>query len=633
MTTSKKVLGIDLGTTNSCVAIMEGGDIKVLENPDGKRTTPSVVAEKESNNGIEILVGDTARRGALFNIKNTYSASKRYIGKKLNELTSEERKNVRYDLVAGSEGEVLIKGRRKSLTPTEIGAHILRYLKEFAEKKEGNSIKDAVITVPAYFNDSQRQATKNAGEIAGLNVLRIINEPTAAALAYGFDKKKSGKVLVYDLGGGTFDVSILSIDDGVIEVIATKGDTMLGGEDFDNRVVKYILEEFKKTNNVDLSSQPAALQRIKESAEEAKKILSSSETTEINIPFIHQTSEGPLNLSMSLTRARFNSLVEDLVKKTIKIVEDALNDAKLTKSQIDEVLFVGGQTRSVLVNDEVTKFMGKAPNKSVNPDEAVAVGAAIQGAILSGNNSHVKDLLLLDVTPLSLGIETMGGVMTKIVEKNTTIPITKQQVFSTAEDNQTAVTIAVYQGERPMAKDNKLLGQFELTGIVPAKRGIPQIEISFSLNANGILEVTAADKQTKKEQRITVSNSGGLSKEEIEKMKQEAEQYAEEDKKKSLFVEVRNQLEHSIYSSEKSLEEFNDKLSIELKENITTKVNEAKELIKTSEDVEVLRNLITGLQELITKLGEEVNNKYKEEGNNNVNPQTSPEPENPSEEK
>jgi molecular chaperone DnaK len=607
---TKKILGIDLGTTNSCVAIMEGADVKVLENPDGKRTTPSVVSEKDNNGNIEILVGDTARRGALFNIKNTYSASKRYIGRKLTEVGNEEKKNLRYELAAGSEGEVLIKGRRKNLTPAEIGAHVLRYLKDFAEKKIGEKVTEAVITVPAYFDDAQRQATKNAGEIAGLNVLRIINEPTAAALAYGFDKKQSGKVLVYDLGGGTFDVSILTIDNGLIEVIATKGDTMLGGEDFDNRIVKYLVEEFKKTNNFDLSTQPAALQRVKEAAEEAKKILSSSETTEVNIPFIHQTEAGPLNLSINLTRAKFNNLVSDLVTRTIKIVEETLKDAKLNKSDIDDVLFVGGQTRSTIVGEELTKYMGQAPNKSVNPDEVVAIGAAIQGAILGGGNAHVKDLLLLDVTPLSLGIETMGGVMTVLVPKNTTIPASKNQVFSTAEDNQTAVTIAVYQGERPMARDNKLLGQFELSGIVPAKRGVPQIEITFSLNANGILEVTAMDKQTKKETKITVSNSGGLSKEEIEAMKAEAEKYAEEDKKKSMFIEVKNQLENSVYSGEKSLEEFGDKISSELKEEINTKTNEAKEVLKTSEDVEVFRTHITTLQDLMTKIGEEMNKQY-----------------------
>lgn len=608
---TKKILGIDLGTTNSCVAVMEGTEVKVLENPDGKRTTPSIVAEKENNNNIEIIVGDLARRGALLNVKNTYACTKRYIGRKLSEVSAEEKKNISYDLVAGSEGEVLIKGRKKPLTPAEIGAHILRYIKNYADKKMDSEVKDVVITVPAYFNDSQRQATKNAGEIAGLNVLRIINEPTAAALAYGADKKQNGKVLVYDLGGGTFDVSILSIEDGVIEVIATKGDTMLGGEDFNNRIVKYVLDAFHKEHpKVDLSKDPSALQRIKEAAEDAKKNLSSAESTEINIPFIHQTDSGPLNINLQLSRAKFNSLVDDLVKRTIKILEETLKDAKLDKKQIDEVLFVGGQTRSTLVSDEVTKFMGKAPNKSLNPDEVVAIGAALQGAILSGT---VKDLLLLDVTPLSLGIETLGGVFTKIVEKNTTIPTSQQQVFSTAEDNQTSVTIAVYQGERPMARDNKLLGQFELSGIVPAKRGVPQIEITFSLNANGILEVAAKDKTTGKEQKITVTNSGGLSKEEIEQMKQEAEKYAEEDKKKTLFIEVKNQLENSIYSCEKSMTDFGDKISEELKNEINMKSNEAKEILKTSDDVEILRTHITTLQELITKLGEEVNKKYQEE--------------------
>lgn len=625
---TKKILGIDLGTTNSCVAIMEGADVKVLENPDGKRTTPSVVSEKDNNGNIEMLVGDTARRGALFNIKNTYSASKRYIGRKLTEVGAEEKKNLRYELTAGSEGEVLIKGRKKNLTPAEIGAQILRYLKDFAEKKIGEKVTEAVITVPAYFDDAQRQATKNAGEIAGLNVLRIINEPTAAALAYGFDKKQSGKVLVYDLGGGTFDVSVLTIDNGLIEVVSTKGDTMLGGEDFDNRIVKYLVEEFKKTNNIDLNAHPAALQRVKEAAEEAKKILSSSESTEVNIPFIHQTEAGPLNLSIQLTRAKFNNLVSDLVARTIKIVEEALKDAKINKAEINDVLFVGGQTRSTIVGEELTKYMGQAPNKSVNPDEVVAIGAAIQGAILGGGNVHVKDLLLLDVTPLSLGIETLGGVMTVLVPKNTTIPASKNQVFSTAEDNQTAVTIAVYQGERPMARDNKLLGQFELSGIVPAKKGVPQIEITFSLNANGILEVTAMDKQTKKETKITVSNSGGLSKEEIEQMKAEAEKYAEEDKKKIMFIEVKNQLENSIYSAEKSIEEFGDKIPAELKDEITQKASEAKEVLKTSEDLELFRTHITTLQDLMTKVGEEMNKQYA-----NANPEAPKEGETPEEPK
>jgi molecular chaperone DnaK len=610
---TKKILGIDLGTTNSCAAIMEGAELKILENLDGQRTTPSVVAETQKDKNIEIVVGDIARNGALFNLKHTYACTKRFIGRQLSEVTGEEKKNISYNLTNGTEGEVLITGRQKSLTPEEIGAHILRYIKNFADAKLHSDIKDVVITVPAYFNDSQRQATKNAGEIAGLNVLRIINEPTAAALAYGLDKKEAAKVLVYDLGGGTFDVSILSIDNGVIEVIATKGDTFLGGEDFDNRIVKYIVEEFKTQHKIDLSKEPQALQRIKKDAESAKKILSSSETTEINIPFIHQTLEGSLNLSVTLTRARFNMLVQDLVSRTIVIVKEALKDAKLTYKDMDEILFVGGQTRSYIISEEIEKLFNKKPNKSVNPDEVVAMGAAIQGAILSGNNSHVKDLLLLDVTPLSLGIETLGGALTVLVPKNTTIPVSKKQTFSTAEDNQTAVTISVYQGERPMARDNKLLGQFELSGIIPAKRGIPQIEISFSLNANGILEVTAMDQQTKKEQKITVTNSGGLSKEEIEKMKQEAEQYAEEDKKKSLFVEVKNQLENSIYQTEKNIIEFKEKLSEEFKTEINTKIDEAKEILKTNEDIDIFRKHITDLQEIMTKIGEEVNKKYKED--------------------
>lgn len=612
---TKKILGIDLGTTNSCVAVMEGADVRVLENPEGKRTTPSVVAEKDNNGNVEIIVGDAARRGSLLNLKHTYSTVKRFIGRRLADVPADEKKNTPYELASGKEGEVLIKGRKKNITPQEISAHVLRTLKADAEKKLGEKVEEAVITVPAYFNDLQRTATKDAGEAAGLKVLRIINEPTAAALAYGFDKKtdKASKVLVFDLGGGTFDVSILNIEEGVIEVIATAGDTKLGGEDFDNRIVKYLVEDFKNQHGVDLSTQPQALQRIKEASEEAKKILSSSESTDISLPFIYQASAGPLNLSTTLTRAKYNSLVDDLVKKTITITKDALKDAKLTIENIDEILFVGGQTRSTIITEEVKKLMGKTPNKTVNPDEVVAIGAAIQGAILSGQNTHVKDLLLLDVTPLSLGIETLGGAMTVLVPKNTTIPVAKTQTFSTAEDNQTAVTVAVYQGERPMAKDNKWLGQFELTGIIPAKRGTAQIEITFSLNANGILEVTALDKKTNKEQKLSITNSGGLSKEEIERIKEEAEKHAEEDKKKSMFIEVRNQLENSIYTSEKTLEEFNDKVSEELKSEYNSKISEAKEIIKTSEDIDTLRTHITTLQEYITKLGEEMNTKYKQE--------------------
>ncbi len=550
-----KVIGIDLGTTNSCVAIMDGSQPRVIENAEGARTTPSIVAFKDD----ERLVGQPAKRQAVTNPDNTVFAVKRLIGRRTTDAEVEKDKNlVPYKIVDGGNGDAWVEAGGQKYSPSQISAFILQKMKETAESYLGEKVEQAVITVPAYFNDAQRQATKDAGKIAGLDVLRIINEPTAAALACGLDKKESKTIAVYDLGGGTFDITILEIDDGLFEVKSTNGDTFLGGEDFDMRIVQYLADEFKKENNVDLTKDKMALQRLKEAAEKAKIELSSSQQTEINQPFISMGSDGqPLHMVMKLTRAKLESLVGDLIKKSIKPCQAALKDAGLSAGDIDEIVLVGGMTRMPKVIEEVTKFFGKEPHKGVNPDEVVAMGAAIQAGVLQGD---VKDVVLLDVTPLSLGIETLGGVFTRLIDRNTTIPTKKSQIFSTAEDNQNAVTLRVFQGEREMAADNKLLGQFNLEDIPPAPRGMPQIEVTFDIDANGIVSVNAKDKGTGKEQSITIQASGGLSDEDIEKMVKDAEDNAEADKERRELVEARNQAESLIHSTEKSVEEHGDKV-------------------------------------------------------------------------
>ena len=600
-----KVIGIDLGTTNSCVAIMDGAQAKVIENSEGARTTPSIVGFTDD----ERLVGQSAKRQAVTNPENTLSAIKRLVGRRIDDpMVMKDMDMVPYKIVDSGEGDAWVEARGEKYSPAQVSAFILQKMKETAEDYLGQGVTQAVITVPAYFNDAQRQATKDAGRIAGLEVLRIINEPTAAALAYGLDKEGGKTIAVYDLGGGTFDVSILEIDDGLFEVKSTNGDTFLGGEDFDMRIVEYLAKEFKKENGVDLKNDKMALQRLKEGAEKAKIELSSSTQTEINMPFITmdpKTSQ-PLHLVMKLTRAKLESLVGDLIKASMKPCAAALKDAGLTKGDIDEVVLVGGMTRMPKVIEEVTAFFGKEPHKGVNPDEVVAMGAAIQAGILQGD---VKDVVLLDVTPLSLGIETLGGVFTRLIDRNTTIPTKKGQVFSTAEDNQNAVTIRVFQGEREMAADNKMLGQFNLEQIPPAPRGVPQIEVAFDIDANGIVSVSAKDKGTGKEQKITIQASGGLSDEDIEAMVREAEENAESDKEKKEMVVARNSAESLIHSTEKSVEEHGDKVDPTTVEVIEMAITNLKEALE-GDDAEAIKARSQDVTEAAMKLGEAI---YKEQ--------------------
>ena len=603
-----KIIGIDLGTTNSCVAIMEGSQPKVLENVEGARTTPSVVAFTDDN---EKLIGQPAKRQAVTNPENTIFAVKRLIGRNFDDPTvKKDIEAAPFKIVNSEKGDAWIESKGEKYSPSQISAFILQKMKETAEKYLGQTVSKAVITVPAYFNDAQRQATKDAGKIAGLEVLRIINEPTAASLAYGLDKKQNKKIAVYDLGGGTFDVSILELGDGVFEVKSTNGDTFLGGEDFDNAVVEYLISEFKKDNGIDLKSDKLALQRLKEAAEKAKIELSSAEQTDINLPFITADKTGPKHINIKMTRAKLEALVEDLISRTVPPCQTALKDAGVTANEIDEIVMVGGMTRMPKVIEEVKNFFGKEPNKSVNPDEVVAMGAAIQAGVLQGD---VKDVLLLDVTPLSLGIETLGGVSTKLIEKNTTIPTKKSQVFSTAEDNQPAVSIRVLQGEREMATDNKSLGNFELVGIAPAARGVPQIEVTFDIDANGIVNVSAKDKGTGKEQKIQIQASGGLSDDEIEKMVKDAESNKDADKKKRESVDVRNQADTLIHSTDKNIKEHGSKVSDAEKKEIEDASASLKEALK-SEDIEDIKKKTETLVQSSMKLGEAI---YKSQQSTN----------------